>query len=250
MKSAIVLTRPKHNNPALEACLLKRGWQVITQPLLKIVPLPDSEHPIIPKLSCNDVCLFISANAVRVGLPALVDRLQEQTPHVLAVGKATAAALNASGINATTPDQPDSEGLLSLPCLQNIVDAKIVIVKGVGGRELLAKTLRKRGASVIEYACYQRDTEEVNANEFFRQLRHQNRIVFQANSGETLEKLTNLLNHSDHPYLLDNPVVVPSTRVAEQARKAGWCQVIVSKNAGDDAFIAALDTLIDNKINT
>ena len=61
-------------------------------------------------------------------------------------------------------------------------------------------------------------------------------------SGEVLDNLVALLQSSGsrHPALTDLRLVVPSARVAEQARASGWRRVVTAANASDDAMLAAL----------
>src|SRR5690606_17336275 len=69
-----------------------------------------------------------------------------------AVGPGTAAVLEKHGLHVSFPTTAtNSEALLALPELQHIDGMKALIVRGSGGRELIAETLRGRGASV-DYA--------------------------------------------------------------------------------------------------
>ena len=61
-------------------------------------------------------------------------------------GGTTAAALLAAGRPADfTAAKADSEGLLADPAFADVAGRRILIVRGVGGRELLARSLRARG---------------------------------------------------------------------------------------------------------
>ncbi|WP_296815495.1 uroporphyrinogen-III synthase [Thiobacillus sp.] len=58
--------------------------------------------------------------------------------------------------DVVTPDGQDSEAVLALPQLQAVAGRQVVIVRGVGGRALMADTLRARGADVHFMECYRR----------------------------------------------------------------------------------------------
>lgn len=242
MKPTVVLTRPEGDNARLESTLAQRGYGVVVQPLLRIAPLPESELPDPPDLASGDVCIFISANAARMGLPTLMGPMVEHGIVSLAVGPRTASVLEAEGLAVTVPEQMDSEGLLALPALTDVSDKHVVIVKGEGGRETLTETLEARGAQVEEYVCYRREVAPVDRDNFAATMSEAHGVVFQASSVQTLGTLTNLISATNLLSLLMQPVVVPSQRVADQATQMGWQHVVNAASASDDAFLAALES--------
>jgi uroporphyrinogen-III synthase len=77
---------------------------------------------------------------------------------IAAIGAATARALKDAG---RAPDRVPisdyrSEGLLNDPALAAPIGQRVVIVRGRGGRTLLADSLRQRGAQVSYAEVYQR----------------------------------------------------------------------------------------------
>ena len=241
MKPTAVLTRPEGTANSLGGSLEALGWHVVYQPMLVIEPI--TEPATTPTIDAGSVVIFISANAVRAGIPHLVRQLKENAPTVIAVGEATAAALALEDITALLPATPDSEGLLALTELESCRERPVLIVKGEGGRALLAESLKERGAIVSEFICYRRLEAPVNAAEFCWQLCDLDEVVFQGSSGETVERLTEVLGAGGQPNLLDSPLIVPSARVASMATDAGWTRVIDAENASDRGFLAALSKL-------
>ena len=257
MKPTAVLTRPSGTAESLGRSLEALDWRVLHEPMLVIEPIKDI--PAVPAITRDSVVIFISANAVRAGLPHLLKDLGRTGATVIAVGEATANALAQHEITAVVPSRADSEGLLSLGELTDSKDRQIVIVKGEGGRALLADTLRERGAVVTEFICYHRLPADVDAADFCWRLCREESLVFQASSGETLERLSALLGEGGQPNLLDSPVIVPSDRVAEVATALGWSRVLVAENASDQAFLKVLnlkdddvvtEELIEEKVST
>ena len=122
MTTLVVLTRPEGDNARLEATLKERAYATLVQPLLRIVPLPESELPDPPHLAPEDLCIFISANAARMGLPTLMGPMVEHRITSLAVGPRTASVLEAEGLPVSVPERMDSEGLLALPELASVGD--------------------------------------------------------------------------------------------------------------------------------
>jgi uroporphyrinogen-III synthase len=102
-----------------------------------------------------DVIIFTSANAVRFGAPFL-EQKRELT--LAAMGPATARALNQAGYRVAI--QPsgslDTEGLLTHPRLEHVAGHRILIIKGVDGRQLLQEELARRGAAVVCADVYER----------------------------------------------------------------------------------------------
>lgn len=248
MTLTAVLTRPGGVVEPLRLVLEQRGVDSFVQPLINIASIA-VEHRELITLYPGDICIFISVNAVEQGLANLAPQLRELGCPILAVGRATASAISAAGFDVSVPSQADSEGLLGLDILHDVKGKQVVIVKGEGGRGLLAEALRERGADVVSYVCYRRDPTDIDAGQFCWQLCEREDVVFQASSGEIVEQLTELLGQGGQPNLLDSPVIVPSGRVAKIASGLGWTNVITATGAGDDAFLSAIESLRAEKID-
>ena len=80
------------------------------------------------------------------------------TTRVAAIGKATAAALAADSLPADIVPEAgfNSEALLAHPDLTLASGARVLIVRGAGGRELLQETFAARGLVVETREVYQR----------------------------------------------------------------------------------------------
>ena len=108
--TAVVLTRPQADSERLSQALQGEGFQTRVMPIMTIEAMPAAE--LAPSLSDDTLCIFISANAVRFGLPQLgpeLARYPELT--VIAVGNKTRDTLEAEGIHAEVPARADSEGI-------------------------------------------------------------------------------------------------------------------------------------------
>ena len=155
--TTVVLTRPEAHSQRLALALSRQGFESLVMPLMTVQAIPVSERSPVPDLSEGVVCIFISANAVHYGLPHIASALvQRETAVLIAVGQQTQSALQAAGFAAITPEQADTEGLLALPALSSGALEQALIVKGEGGRALLASELRRRGVAVTEWSCYRR----------------------------------------------------------------------------------------------
>ena len=236
--TTVVLTRPQADSERLSEALQNEGFQTRVMPIITIEAIPTAEQAPAPSLSNDALCIFISANAVRFGLPQLGSALARDSDlTVIAVGNKTRDTLAAEGIQAQVPVRADSEGLLAMPALSAPDSRDVVIVKGEGGRELLASELTGRGARVTEWACYRRCWPEVDMSGL---LEISAGLIFQASSGEMVSRLSELLAGGGQADLFQSSIIVPSDRVARLATEIGWGQVIRAEDASDDAFIRAL----------
>src|SRR5690606_18012539 len=77
--------------------------------------------------------------------------------HWLAVDEATAQALQAVGQTAERPAEGfNSEALLAMPLLQDLAGRRVLLLRGEGGREVLAPAIRARAEALDEIALYRR----------------------------------------------------------------------------------------------
>ncbi len=155
---SVLVTRPQERCNGLIRALLRQGACVNCIPLLHLQPVPISLPPN-PGMELPAL-VFVSSAAVRYGLPPVAKLLQQRlkTCTIYAVGQATQASLSAQGLHAQIPESATSEGLLALPgFLQHPL---VWIIRGLGGRTLLAEALRQHGATVHYIEVYQRQVPE------------------------------------------------------------------------------------------
>lgn len=151
---AIAITRPEGKGEQLAELLIAQQIDIVKTPVLELEMLPVNNTQLLP-IDDADVIIFISQDAVK-GLATHLPQLPS-TATLVAVGEQTAKAIDkVYAREAQTPVQQDSEGVLALPQLQSIADKQVVIVKGEGGRTLLAKTLKARGALLNQCLVYRR----------------------------------------------------------------------------------------------
>ena len=91
------------------------------------------------------------------------------------MGAATAQVLQAQGLKVDFSAQgDDSEALLALPHLREAMNRaatpRVLIVRGVGGRELLAGRLAEQGASVDYLELYRRNLPVYPAGTLLRRI--------------------------------------------------------------------------------
>lgn len=257
----VLLTRPRGRAETLARAIEQAGGQVWQCPVMLIEPIDClGDEPLaqqlrqqILQLDQYQHVIFISTNAVDCGVAA-IDGLWPQWPQGIqyyAIGAATAAALRQRGAAGLPVYQAsgamDSETLLAAPPLQQLAGARVLIVRGVGGREHLAQSLRARGAQVDYAECYRRACPEQLPSALRGAVRRGEIDVVCVNSGETLENLCQLLGETDSALVRGKTLLVPSARVADIARARGFTAIVIAQNAGDEALFAALQNLTINK---
>lgn len=246
--AAVLVTRPE--GEAAEALcrkLRERGYRVEHQPLLELHPLDELSPALRQRVIDLDQyqhVIFISANAVRFGMAQLQAYWPQWPVGVrwYAIGSATAALLATYGIEAITPGAAmTSEELLAVPQLAQVSGDRVLIVKGEGGRDKLARDLALRGADVDTLACYRRQWPKVSRQDFIERLDRAGVGTILVSSGEGLACLVQLLSQAETSKLGIMTIIVPSARVATQARDAGFTRVVTAGNASDSAMLRALE---------
>ncbi|HKI74656.1 MAG TPA: uroporphyrinogen-III synthase [Pseudomonadales bacterium] len=238
MTATVLLTRAKGRNEALAARLGAEGVSVIIMPMLAVesTNLPETARQQAINLDRYDHIIFVSASAVEFGLPVL-EEYWPQWPAMLrwhAVGAATAARLASFDILATAPEEASSEGLIASGVLDGVDGAHVLVVRGKGGRELLARELAGRGAEVDYLEVYQRRPIVLGA-EARRRLAGHRPLVAVAYSGDTVEALAANLDEIREGLA----IVVPSDRVKNVAMSMGFSDVMVAGGADEDAICGA-----------
>ena len=152
----VLVTRPKDQAQHLCELITQLDGKAIAFPVIEIVESDEKKWPRL-NLDTVDMIIFVSRNAVSgfingFKLP-IPDRIQ-----LVSIGAGSAQSMQEHGLHVDIqPEQSiGSEGLLLMPDLTVMSGKRVLIVRGQGGRELLADTLRQRGAIVSYLEVYQR----------------------------------------------------------------------------------------------
>ncbi|MEO0437939.1 MAG: uroporphyrinogen-III synthase [Pseudomonadota bacterium] len=243
----MVVTRPEQQSRSLVSALEAAGFSVLRLPMLRveaIEPLAPASKKTVYDLDLFEHLIFVSANAAHFGLECFSDVWPQHPEGQIfwAVGEATAQVLEKKGFTAVRPKTDmSSEGLLALPGLQEVSGQRILIVKGEGGRGLLATTLENRGARVSELHAYRRSSVSHDSRVWIRRLDEEVPTLLLISSGEGVELLSRLLQPREHTNLADHVVIAPSPRVAKLANELGWRQVRTVANAADACMLSAAE---------
>ncbi|HWR77652.1 MAG TPA: uroporphyrinogen-III synthase, partial [Thiobacillus sp.] len=208
-------------------------------PALDIEAVPAAQlGESLRRLARADIVIFISPNAAHFGVAAI--GALPAAIRIFAVGPGTARVLAEHGVDGVvTPEGQDSEALLALPSLQDVAGQRVTIVRGVGGRDLLADTLAARGAHVHYLECYRRVRPQADAAPLLARWRTGGIDAVTVSSAETLHNLAALLGETGRLLLSRTPLFAPHAKIAEAARRLGIAHVIATPG-GDAGLVDGL----------
>ena len=241
----ILVTRPAAQADALAKLITDQGGEPLLFPLITISAADDPAplQQAIAQLDAYRLAVFISPNAALFSVPHIVAaRPWPPELRAAAVGPGTASQLAALGIAPVIvpASRYDSAGLLERAELQTerISGQRVLILRGNGGREELADTLRQRGAEVDAITVYHR-SPPADGRARWTQVCTPAPDALTISSSEALRNLVAMLDPETLNALRELPVFVPHPRIAEVATELGWQQVVLSR-ATDAGIIDAL----------
>ena len=242
----VLVTRPSHQAENLSRLIEQHGGIAVRLPTVAIIEC-DNLLAIQKKLANLDKfqwLIFVSSNAVNFALKANGGKIaQPKTLRLGAIGKATANALAMAGLSIDLlPEQPyNSEALLAVADMQNVEGQRVLIVRGEGGREELANTLRSRGADVHYLNVYKRSVPSTNNAEVISLLEQQKLDIITATSGESLQNLLIMLDAVHYRQLFALPLVVVSDRIKQLAVELGFKRIAVACSPSDEAILETVN---------
>lgn len=206
---------------------------------------------IASRLACYQACIFISANAVQSAWPTLTAR--QPWPESLTaavVGPGTAQVLRRLDVTRIVLPQAqfDSESLLALPLFRpDLCEGRaFALIRGEGGRDLIARALRERGARVDEACTYERslDSGAVSSVQelLLRECVAKDRLsAMIVTSSESLERFMKATPPPLAQTIRNMHIIAPHERIALLARSLGFEKVTVC-GGGDDGILKFLQT--------
>ncbi|WP_342117350.1 uroporphyrinogen-III synthase [Pseudoduganella sp. OTU4001] len=252
MSRPVVLTRPIAQAEPLAGRIRALGRAVEVLPLLEITPLPDQAplRAALAGLADYQLVAFVSPNAVDAAfahIPGWPEGLRAAV-----VGEGSRQALIARGVPASQIDCPadpahsDTEHLLQALDLSALRGARVLIVRGESGRELMADSFRAAGAAVTVLPAYRRAVPQLTP-----ELAARLRALIDADaewiitSSEALRGLIGLLQQLNNVKIVASlqhqHLIVPHSRIADTARELG-CQNVTLTGSGDERVLAALQS--------
>ena len=123
--------------------------------------------------------------------------------------------------------------------MHDVENISIVIFRGVGGREVLADTLKARGAQVFFAESYQRINPQTDAALLENLWRDNKCHAIVVTSSEAMRHLLKMTNNGTDEWIRNVEICVNHARIAEEATAIGL-HVSIADAPGDDAMLACL----------
>ncbi|GAC1629533.1 MAG: hypothetical protein NVS9B10_20840 [Nevskia sp.] len=232
----VLVARPAPQSAALCALIQAAGGTAESLPLLAIVPVADPAAAAarLARARAAQRWIFSSTNAVNHAAALAA----QPWPTCAAVGAATAAALEALGLDdVLCPASGDgAEALLALPVFAQVEGRHIVLISGEQPLPLLETRLRERGARVELIAVYRRAPVAQAPERIARSLARADLAIVP--SAEALQQLLHLTPAGSRAVLLDLQLALPSPRVVEKARELGFRRTpLLPQRVSDAAYL-------------
>ncbi|WP_394224185.1 uroporphyrinogen-III synthase [Alteromonas gracilis] len=234
----LLFTRPLPKLKASALAFEKAGINAVGVATSDIVTVSSEQNAAASFLSSNTVNAIVVTSVYAV--EAVVSGLNEASNHsafVIAVGDATGRKLKAKltsalAANVITPEVHTSEGILAMHQLNEANCRHVVIIKGEGGRDAIAKGLDEKGILVNSFSVYKR--EQLTRPVYTKRWKMGEVSGIIATSEAMALQLIEQFGNA----LLAFPWLTVSDRIAQTLNKKGITNVAVCQQATDQALIA------------
>ena len=237
----VLVTRPARQAADWVARLRAAGIDAVALPLIEIVCAPDEAQvqAAWEQLPSMRLAVFVSPNAAECFFGARPPAAQwPADTRAAAVGPGTSRVLRELGVDAgrivepgADAEQFDSEALWEQLRAIDWNAQQVLIVRGDGGREWLAETLRAHGAQVSAVCAYRRCVprlDEAQRAIVAAALREPRRHLWFFSSSEAIANLEAIAAEADwsRPRAL-----ATHPRIAESAQRLGFDEVARARPA-------------------
>lgn len=238
----VIVTRPALQAGPWVDLLRAQGLDAVALPLIDILPPADPEAVARAwaHLDGAALAMFVSANAVAHFFGARPGDLPQAWPAATragSTGPGTSAALRAQGVPAVAIVEPDAAGPFDTEALWQRLrheawkDRRVIIVRGDGGRDWLARQLVGAGATVDFVAAYRRVAPTIDPALVQAALRAPQHHRWHFSSSEAVDHLVDAVPGADWSH---SQAYATHPRIASQARHRGFGRVALLGVGVDD----------------
>lgn len=233
--ATLVLTRPRPQCGGWLAQLAALGQPAVALPLIEILPARDPApvRAAWAALPGVDLAVFVSPNAVAQFFAHADGAAWPAHTLAACVGPGSAQALAAHGVPASCIVQPaaDAAGLDSEHLWQQLqprrdwAGARVLLLRGDGGREWLAERLTEAGARTEAVTVYHRSGPRFDTAEqalLMKILANPQDFVWLFSSAEAV-------GHLAGQPVAGQRAIATHGRIADAARAAGFAPVVLAR---------------------
>ena len=240
----LLITRPLAQSKNLESLLAENEIDFALFPAFEI-----KKSKPIALIEKYDVIIFISVNAVNFS-EEYFEKLIISQSKVFAVGPVTANQLLQKKIKVDCYPKinASSEELLKMKDCQNLLNAKVLIVRGKGGSETLKDNLSNSN-QVDYFEVYERVPCELT-------MQHEESLrlflsipdgILMATSKESLDSILYLVQSISSNFIetiKSKKIIVFSERLKVLAKEFGFKNIEITENPSDEDLV---DILVNKK---
>ena len=241
--ASVIVTRPSASSTGLKQRVRALGGEAIGLPGLSLRAVADAAtaRRALRLAQGAHVVIFVSPAAVRFAYALLPKLRFGRDICVCALGAATAQALRRHGVVEVEYPRTrhDSEGLLALAALEKLRGRRVALIGAAGGRDMLPRELRARGARLECMHVYLRRPPRLDRRHHAAIESATAPLITLISSVEILVNLHAILPAALFARLAVGDCVVSSLRVAQAARRLGCARVHVAVSATSVAMLAA-----------
>jgi len=243
--ASIVITRPVGSGATLARTVRVGGGRPLLLPGLALRAAPtETARDALDALSRKHIAIFTSPAAARFAFQ-VCPSLRVARGSAFALGAGTARALARHGIEATIPtERSDSEGLLALRGLNDVRSRRIALIGAPGGRDLIAPTLRRRGAIVEIVQVYRRAAPRLTRRHFDALDAAPDPLITLVSSGEALTHIVSLVPARLIERMRGQIIVVSSARLVAAAREHAFEEIVLARSAAPRDLLAAAESAL------
>ena len=236
----LLITRPLAQSKNLESLLAENEIDFALFPAFEI-----KKSKPIALIEKYDVIIFISVNAVNFS-EEYFDELIISRSKVFAVGPVTANQLLQKKIKVDCYPKinASSEELLKMKDCQNLLNAKVLIVRGKGGSETLKDNLSNSN-QVDYFEVYERVPCQltIQHEESLRLFLSMPDGILMATSKESLDSILYLVQSISSNFIeiiKSKKIIVFSERLKVLAKEFGFKNIEITENPSDEDLVKLL----------
>ena len=253
---SVLITRPERAAQRLATAVSTMGLKPIIAPMVEIRPLQNNQSATSATLKHAHIMIFISPAAVEFARNYLQD-IDLKRKLLFAVGSSTGAKMRELLPEGMSLDirQPrntfNSEALLEMAELgrPQVAARNVLIVRGHGGRELLADKLTERGAKITYLEVYERVPSEESLRGILAESHVSVPSIGVVTSVEGLRLLAGKISAEKLTRLLEMPILASGARIAAKVPDFGFTNPpLITDNPTQDCILAGLKCWLMEKL--